>query len=168
MAAHSSTLAWKIPWTEELGRLQSMGSRRVGHDWATSLLLFTFMHWRRKWQPTPVFLPGKSHGRRNLVGYSPWGRKESATTRPSKTNIQKRCPLHHWRLECKIRKSRDTWRNRQIWPGSTKWSRAKDNRVLPREHTGHSKGPVPTTQYKMLHMGITRWSIPKSYWLYSL
>ena len=55
MAPHSSTLAWRIPWTEEPGRLQSMGSRRVGHNWATSLSLFTFMHWRRKWQPTPVF-----------------------------------------------------------------------------------------------------------------
>ena len=64
MATHSSTLAWKIPWTEEPGRLQSMGSRRVGHDWATSLWVFTFMHWRRKWQPTPVFLPGESQGRR--------------------------------------------------------------------------------------------------------
>ena len=62
MAPHSSTLAWKIPWTEEPGRLQSMGSRRVGHDWATSLSLFTFMYWRRKWQPTPVFLPGESQG----------------------------------------------------------------------------------------------------------
>ena len=56
MAPHSSTLAWKIPWTEEPGRPQSMGSLRVRHDWATSLSLFTFMHWRRKWQPTPVFL----------------------------------------------------------------------------------------------------------------
>ena len=63
MAPHSSTLAWKIPRTEEPGRLQSMGSRRVGHNWATSLSLFTFMHWRRKWQPTPVFLPGESQGR---------------------------------------------------------------------------------------------------------
>ena len=61
MAPHSSTLAWKIPWTEEPGGLQSMGSLRVGHDWATSL--FTFMHWRKKWQPTPVFLPGESQGR---------------------------------------------------------------------------------------------------------
>ena len=52
----------KIPWTEEPGRLQSMGSLRVGHDWATLLSLFTFMHWRRKWQPTPVFLPGESQG----------------------------------------------------------------------------------------------------------
>ena len=60
MAPHSSTLAWKIPWMGEPGRLQSMGSQRVGHDWATSLSLFTFMHWRRKWQPTPVFLPGES------------------------------------------------------------------------------------------------------------
>ena len=62
MAPHSSTLAWKIPWTEEPGGLQSMGSRRVGHDWATSLGLFTFMHCKRKWQPTPVFLPGESQG----------------------------------------------------------------------------------------------------------
>ena len=62
MAPHSSTLAWKIPGMEEPGRLQSMGSIGVGHDWATSLSLFTFMHWRRKWQPTPVFLPGESQG----------------------------------------------------------------------------------------------------------
>ena len=62
MATHSSTLAWEIPWTEEPSRLQSMGSRRIGHDWATSLSLFTFMHWRRKRQPTPVFLPGESQG----------------------------------------------------------------------------------------------------------
>ena len=71
MAPHSSSLAWKIPWTEEPGRLQSMGSLRVGHDWATSLSLFTFMHWRRKWQPTPVVLPGESQGRGSLVGYLP-------------------------------------------------------------------------------------------------
>ena len=63
MAPHSSNFAWKIPWVEEPGRLQSMGSLRVGHDWATSLSLFTFMHWRRKWQPTPVFLPGESYRR---------------------------------------------------------------------------------------------------------
>ena len=58
----TSTLAWKIPWTEEPGRLQSMGSQRVRHDYATSLSLFTFTHWRRKWQPIPVFLPGESQG----------------------------------------------------------------------------------------------------------
>ena len=70
---HSSTLAWKIPWMEEPGGLQSMGSLRVGHDWATSLSLFTFMHWRRKWQPTPVFLPRESQGRQGLVGCCLWG-----------------------------------------------------------------------------------------------
>ena len=77
MEHYSSTLAWKIPWMEEPGRLQSMGSLRIGHDWATSLSLFTFMHWRRKWQPTPVFLPGESQGRGSLVGCRLWGRTES-------------------------------------------------------------------------------------------
>ena len=80
MATHSSILAWKMPWTEEPGRLQSLGSLRVGYDRVTSLSIFTFMHWRRKWQPTPVFLPGKSHGQRNLGVYGPWGRKESDRT----------------------------------------------------------------------------------------
>ena len=80
MVPHSSTLAWKIPWTEEPGRLQSMRSVRVGHDWATSLSLFTFMHWRRKWQPTPVFLPGESQGRESLMGCRLWGCTESDMT----------------------------------------------------------------------------------------
>ena len=77
---HSSTLAWKIPWTEQPGRLQSMGSLRVRHDWATSLSLFIFMLWRRKWQPTQVFLPGESQGRGGLVGCHLWGHPESDTT----------------------------------------------------------------------------------------
>ena len=80
MAPHSSTLAWKIPRMEEPGRLQSMGSLRIGNDWATSLSLFTFMHWRRKWQPTLVFLPGESQGRGSLVGCRLWGHTESDTT----------------------------------------------------------------------------------------
>ena len=80
MAPHSSTLAWKIPWMEEPGRLQSMGSQRVGDDWVTSLSLFTWMHWRRKWQPTPVFLPGESQGWGSLVGCRLWGRTESDMT----------------------------------------------------------------------------------------
>ena len=80
MAPHSSTPAGKMPWMEEPGRLQSMGSLRVGHDWATLLSLFTFMHWKRKWQPTPVFLPGESQGRGSLVGCRPWGRTESDPT----------------------------------------------------------------------------------------
>ena len=80
MATHSSILAWKIPWMEEPGRLQSMGSLRVGDDWMTSLSLFTFMQWRRKWQPTPVFLPGESQGWESLVGCHLWGHTESDTT----------------------------------------------------------------------------------------
>ena len=80
MAPHSSTLAWKIPWTEEPGRLQSVGPLRVEYDWETSLSLFTFMHWRRKWQPTPVFLPGESQGQGSLVGCRLWGRTESDMT----------------------------------------------------------------------------------------
>ena len=71
-------------------------------------------------------------------------------------------------LECKSRKSRNTWSNRQIWPWRTEWSKAKANRVLPREHTSHSKLPLPTTQEKTLHMDIPRWSIAKSDWLYSM
>ena len=149
---HSSTLAWKIPWTEEPGRLRSMGLWRVGHDWATSLSFFTFhfhalekemathssvlawripgtgepgglpsmgshrvihdwsdlaaatflnlinksfpnhsylldfckvfmrWYWRKKWQPTPVFLPGESQGWGSLVGCCLWGHTESDTT----------------------------------------------------------------------------------------
>ena len=69
LAPHSSTLAWKIPWTEEPARLQSMGSLRVGRDSVT-----------RKWQPTPVFLPGESQGRWSLVGCCLWGRTELDTT----------------------------------------------------------------------------------------
>ena len=80
MAPHSSTLAWKIPWMEGPGGLQSMGSLGVGHDWATSLSLFTFMHWSRKWQPTPVFLPGESQGWGRLVGCRLWGLTELDTT----------------------------------------------------------------------------------------
>ena len=80
MALHSRTLTWKIQWTQEPGRLQSMGSRRVRRNRGTSLSLFTPMHWRRKWQPTPVFLLGESPRRRSLVGCRLWGRTESDTT----------------------------------------------------------------------------------------
>ena len=66
--------------TEQPGGLQSMGLLRVRHDGLTSLSLFTFMHWRRKWQPTPVFLPEESQGQRNLVGCHLWGRTELDTT----------------------------------------------------------------------------------------
>ena len=80
MATHSITLVWKIPWTEEPSRLQSMGSRKVWYDWRTSLSLFTCMHWKTKWQPTPVFLPGESQGWGSLVGCRLWGRTESDMT----------------------------------------------------------------------------------------
>ena len=88
-------------------------------------------------------------------------------TKPSRTNTQKRCPFHYRGLEWKSRKSRNTWSNKQIWP-CIEWSGAKANRILPRERTGYSKHPLPTTQEKTLHMDITRWSTLKSDWLYSL
>ena len=108
MAPYSSTLAWRVPWMEEPGRLQSMGSQRVGHDWTTSLSLFIFMHWRRKWQPTPVFLSGKFHGERSLAGLKEsdmnehlihkverkrrWGkRNEPPATTPEAIFIQRWC-----------------------------------------------------------------------------
>ena len=83
-------------------------------------------------------------------------------TRPFRTNTQKRCPFHYKGLEFISRKSRNTWSNRQIWPWSTEWGRAKANKLLPRERTGHSKHPLLTTQEKTLHMDITRLSISKS------
>ena len=79
MAPHSSTLAWKIPWMEEPWWAALHGVIESDMT-ATSLSLFTFMHWRRKWQPTPAFLPGESQGWRSLVGCRLWGRTESDTT----------------------------------------------------------------------------------------
>ena len=90
------------------------------------------------------------------------------TYRPFRTNTQKRCPFHYKGPECKSRKSRNTWSNRQTLLWNTEWSRTKTNRVFPRKCTGHSEYPLPTTQEKTLHMDITRWSTPKSDWLYSL
>ena len=88
MAPHSSTLAWKIPWMEEPGGPQSMGSLRVRQDSETSLSLFTCLHWRRQWQPTPVFLPGESQGRGSLVGCRLWSRTESDTTEATQQQQQ--------------------------------------------------------------------------------
>ena len=103
--------------------------------------------------------------------YTPTRNAEEAEVERFYENLQdlleltpkKRCPFHYMGLECKSRKPRDTWSNRQIWPWSTKRSRSKANRVLPRECTSHSKHSLPT-----LHMDITRWSILKSDWLWSL
>ena len=80
MTTLSSVLAWRIPGMGEPGGLPSMGSLRVGHDLMTSLSLFTLMHWRRKWQSTPMFLPGESQGRGSLVGCRLWGSTESDMT----------------------------------------------------------------------------------------
>ena len=80
MAPNSSTLAWKIPWMEEPGRLQSMGLLHAKSRTRLSDFTLTFMHWRRKWQPTPVFLPGESQGRGSLVGCRRWGRRQSDKT----------------------------------------------------------------------------------------
>ena len=103
MAPHSSTLAWKIPWMEEPGRLQSMGSLRVGHYSVTSLSLFTFMHWRRKWQPTPVFLPGESQGWRSLVSCHLWDCTESDSTEVTQQQQQvlMRFTSKNWALKKK-------------------------------------------------------------------
>ena len=102
---------------EEAGRLQSMGSIRVGHNWATSLSIFTFMHWRRKWHPTLVLLPGKSHGRRSLVGYSPWGHKQLGTIEAHfHFQAYKRNIFHPWTLKCKW-----MWSRSVVSDSATPW-----------------------------------------------
>ena len=120
-----------------------------------------------------VCFQGKSFNVTVTKVYAPTSNAEEAEdlwrpTRPSRTNTWKRCHFHHRGLECKTKKSRDTWSNRQVWPWSTEWSRAKANRVLPREHTDHSKHPLPTTQENTQHIDIAKWSILKWDWLYSL
>ena len=135
---------------------------------------------------------GVGDGQGGLACCDSWGCKESDTTErlnwtedPSRSAFPANPPPRFFDLiysvySChlffcvslpltsKSRKSRDTQSNRQIWPWSTEWSRAKANRVLQRECTGDSNHPLPTTQEKTLHMDITRWSTPKSDWLYSL
>ena len=128
MATNSGILAWRLPWTEEAGGLESMWSQRVGNNWATN----TFI--------SAIVLPMKTNG-----FISP-------------------CVPHN----CEIKHNNGNPKVLQIWPWSTKWSRSKTNRILTRECTGHSKQPLPTTQEKILHRGINRWSVWKSEWLYSL
>ena len=119
-----------------------------------------------------VHFQGKPFNITVIQVYAPTSNTEEAEVEDLRELLEltskKRCPFHYRGLEYKSRKSRNTWSNRQIWPWSTEWSRAKANRVLPRECTGHSKHPLPTTQENTLHMDITRWSTPKSDWLYSL
>ena len=86
---------------EEPGRLQSMGSWRVGQNWATSFSLFTFLHWKRKWQPTPVFLPGESWGQGSLVGCHLWGHHiESDTTEATQQIYQLLCRWWEHKHKC--------------------------------------------------------------------
>ena len=111
-----------------------------------------------------------------IQAYAPTSNTEEAEVEQFCEDVQdllehtpkKRCPSHHRGLECKSRKLRDPWSNRQVWPWGTKWSRAKANSVLLRECTDHRKHLLLRTQETTLHMGITRWSTPKSDWLYSL
>ena len=111
MATHSNILAWRISWTEEPGGLQPIWSQRVGHDWVTELN-WTELNthcWRKKWQPTPLFLPGESHGQRNLAGYSPQGRKEWDTTKR----------LHfHFHFKAIQKTQADSWR---VEPHKKSW-----------------------------------------------
>ena len=130
----------------------------------------------QKWQNDLCLLQGKPFNIMVIQAYAPTSNAEEAQVERFYEDLQdlleltpkKTCPFHYMGLECKSRKSRNTWRNRRIWPSNTEWSRAKANRVLPRELTGHSKHPLPTTQEKTLYMDVTRWSTPKSDWLYSL
>ena len=99
-----------------------------------------------------VHFQGKPFNITVILIYAPTSNAEEAEAekfyrpaKPSRTNTKKRCPFNFRGLECKSRKSRDTWNNRQIWPQSTERSRAKANRALPRECSGHSKHPLPTT-----------------------
>ena len=123
-----------------------------------------------------VCFQGKPFNIMVIQAYAPTSNAEEAEVEQFYEDLQdlleltppKRCPFHYRGLECKSTKSRNTWNNRQIWSWNSEWSRAKTNRVLPRTCTGHSKHPLPTTQEKTLHMDITRWSTPKSDWLYSL
>ena len=80
MATHSSTLGLENPMDGGAWWAAVHGGAKVRQDSETSLSLFTFLHWRRQWQPTPVFLPGDSQGRGSLVGCRLWGSTESDTT----------------------------------------------------------------------------------------
>ena len=124
MATHSSVLAWRIPGTGEPGGLPSMGSHRVRHGWSNLAAAAGFsggsvvktppakagdsrdvgsiwkILWRRKWQPTPVFLPGKFHGQRNLVGYSSWACKELDMTEWLSTHTGKTLRQYYESQNC--------------------------------------------------------------------
>ena len=130
----------------------------------------------QKWQNDLCSFPRQPFNITVIQVYAPTSNAEEAEVEQFYEDLQdlleltpkKRCRFHYRGVDCKRRKSRNTWSNRQIWPWNMKWSRAKANRVLPRECTGHSKHPLLATQEKTLYMDITRWSTLKSDWLYSL
>ena len=155
LACASSSLAFLVMYSE--CKLNKQGDKI--QPWRTP-----FPTWNQSVVPCPVLTVASWPAYRFLRSWTVLWRP----TRPFRTNTQKRCPFHYRRLECKSRKSRNTWSNRQIWPWNVEWSRAKTNRVLTRKHTENSKHPVPTTHEMMLHMDIIRCSIKKSDWLYSL
>ena len=110
-----------------------------------------------------VHFQGKPFSITVIQGYAPTTNAKEAAVEQFYDDLQdlleltpkKRCPFHYRGLECKSRKSRNTWNNRQIWPRNTEWSKAKANRILPRKQIGHSKHPLLTTQ-RNLHMDSTR------------
>ena len=108
-ATHSSILAWRIPWTIQSDMTECLS------------LHFTSLHftinpwvgkipWSRKWQPTPVFLPGKLHGKRSLEGQHPWSCKESDTSKPLNTHIHMQA-LSEYQLHCHLYQ---LWRNTDV------------------------------------------------------
>ena len=135
----------------------------AGHQAPPSLGFSRQEHWSGLPFPSPVHESEKWKWSHSVVSdaATPWTAAYQAS--PSLGFSRQ----EHW-SGVPLPSSRNTWSNRQIWPWNTEWSRAKTNRVLPRKCTGHSKHPLPTTQEKTLHMDITRWSTPKSDWLYSL
>ena len=145
--------------------------------WGCKELVMTkWLNLTGKWQNDLCF-KGKPFNITVIQAYAPTSNAENAKVTDFYEDLQdllelkpkkKRCPFLHRGLECKSKKSRDTWSNRQVWPWSTKWNWTKANTVLPSKCTGHSKHPLSTTQETALHVDITTWSILKSDWLYSL
>ena len=137
MAPDSSPLTWKTPWTEKPGGLQSMGLLRVGNDWATSFSLFTFLHWRSKWQHTPVHLSGESQGWRSVVGCRLWGRIESDTTEVMQQQQQQQWEpaVQRWELcslLCADLNGQEIWKrgDMRVCTTNSFWCMAETNTVL--------------------------------------
>ena len=156
---------WTRPWCWE-------GLKAIGEAGEDEMV--GWRHWLNGHDFEQV--PENSEGQGSLACCSPWGLKELdmtslslswRPTRSSRTNTQKSYLFNYTGIQSKSRKSRYTSSNRRIWPWNTEWSRAKANRVLPKERTDHSKHPLPTTQETTLYVDVTRLSIPKSNSLYS-